>query len=113
MHELGILVEVVRSVEAIVRRERLTHVDELVLQIGELSAVIPAYVEQCWPAAAHGTTLEETRLRIEVLPANGRCGECGKVFGVVEHRRVCPDCGGLAVELLGGREFIIKQIVAC
>ena len=113
MHELGILVAVVRSVEAIVHEQQLTKVDTLVLQIGELASVVPHYIEQCYPAAVHGTLLEETLLRIEILPANGRCKACGKVFHVVSNHRICPDCGQDSWELLGGREFMIKEIVAC
>lgn len=112
MHELGILVEVVRQVEAIAEREQLTHIEALVLQIGEISPVVPYFVEQCYPAAVHGTLLEHTRLEIEVLPANGRCKICEKVYNVKAHRRVCPVCGQTSFELLGGREFMIKQMMA-
>lgn len=113
MHELGIIAEVVRVVEEIARKQQLTKVDTLVLQIGELSSVVPYFVEQCYPAASYGTMLEKTRLEIEVLPGNGRCRACGKVFNVLENHRGCPTCGGTAWELLGGREFLIKEIVAC
>ena len=113
MHELGIIAEVVRVVEDIARKQQLTKVETLVLQIGELSSVVPYYVEQCYPAASYGTLLENTRLEIEVLPANGRCNACGKVFNVIECQRTCPDCSGGGWELLGGREFMITQIVAC
>lgn len=113
MHELGIIAEVVRVVEDIAHKQQLTKVDTLVLQIGELSSVIPYYVEQCYPAASYGTMLENTRLEIEVLPGNGRCKTCGQVFNVLEHHRVCPGCGGTSLELLGGCEFMIKEIIAC
>lgn len=113
MHELGIIAEVVRVVEDIARKQNLTKVEALVLQIGELSSVIPYYVEQCYPAASYGTMLEHTRLEIEVLPGNGRCKTCGKVYNIVQNHRVCPACGESSYELLGGREFMIKEIVAC
>ena len=113
MHELGIIAEIVRIVEDIAHKQSLTKIDTLVLQIGELSSVVPYYVEQCYPAAAFGTMLENTRLAIEVLPANGRCSACGKVYNVLAQHRKCPACGGGAFELLGGREFMIKEIVAC
>ncbi len=113
MHELGIVAEVVRVVEGIAQKQNVTKIDTLVLQIGELSSVVPYYVEQCYPAAAYGTMLEHTRLQIEVLPANGRCKACGQVYNVVQNRRACPACHSGEAELLGGREFLIKEIVAC
>ena len=41
MHELGILVEIVRRVEAVVEQQGLTQVESLVLQIGEMASVVP------------------------------------------------------------------------
>ena len=112
MHELGIVAEIVRIVENIAREQHLTEVETLVLQIGEMSPVVPYFVEQCYPAASYGTMLESTRLEIEVLPANGRCSSCGKVFHVPSHQQGCPACGATEWELLGGREFMITEIIA-
>lgn len=113
MHELGVVCEVVRMVEEVAREQRLRQIATLVLQIGQLSPMIPDYVRQCYPAAADGTLLQDTKLEIEILPANGLCHGCGQVFNVVECRKICPRCGGEDWDLLGGREFNIKEIVAC
>lgn len=80
MHEIGVVMQVVESVNDIMRRNGLTRIQSLTLQIGELSSSIPRYVEACWPAAVGGTPLEEAALKIEVIP---------------------------------GREFLIKEIEAC
>ena len=113
MHELGIIIEVGQTVERIAREQNLTQIQRLTLQIGELSSVIPYFVEQCYPAAVDGTMLEQTELEIEVLPGNGLCKSCGKVFNLREHERTCPRCGARSWELLGGKEFNIKEILAC
>ena len=113
MHELGIVAEIVRVVEKLAQEQQLTTIDTLVLQIGELSSVVPYYVEQCYPAAAYGTMLEKTKLRMEVLPGNGRCRACGQVYNLLANRRKCPACGAVDAEVLGGREFLIKEIIAC
>lgn len=113
MHEAGVVIEVLRTVEEVVREQKLARVEAIVLQIGELSSMVPRYVEECFPAAAHGTPFEDTELRIEVLPANARCCGCGKVYPVVPSGGVCPRCGSERKEILSGREFMIKEIVAC
>lgn len=113
MHELGVMIEVIRTVEEFARENGLTKIDTLVLQIGELSSIIPRYVEACYPAAVDGTLLHETKLKIEILPGNARCTQCGKVYNLMQNDRACPDCGSREWELLGGREFMIKEIVAC
>lgn len=112
MHELGVVLEVLRTVEAVAEEQGLTRVESIVLQVGELSSMVPRYLLDCFPAAADGTIFQDTELRIETLPANARC-VCGKVFPLVTLKGVCPRCGGTAPELLGGKEFLIKEITAC
>jgi len=113
LHELGIVIEIVKTVEAFARDNGLTRIDTLVLQIGELSSVIPKYVEDCYPAAVESTMLAETGLKIEIMPGNALCGKCQKVFNVITCDKKCPACGNGDWELLSGKEFMIKEIVAC
>lgn len=112
MHELGVVIEVVKTVEEFAAANGISKIDTVVLQIGELSSMIPKYIEDCYPAAVDGTTMEDTKLRIEILPGNARCRDCGEVFNLLQHRSVCPACSGRAWELLSGKEFLIKEILA-
>ena len=111
MHELGVVMEVARVVEAFARENEVEEVNTIVLQVGELSSMVPKYIYDVYPAAVDGTMLEKTRLDIEIIPGNGRCGECETVFNVLENRAVCPNCQSTQFELLSGREFYIKEIV--
>lgn len=113
MHELGVLIEVIESVEKFSKANALTKIDKVVLQIGELSSMIPRYIEACYPAAVEGTMLEKTKLSIEILPGNGICKKCNKVFNLIENNNKCPKCSSKEWEILCGKEFIIKEIVAC
>ncbi len=113
MHELGVLFEVINKVEDVAKKNGLTKIDTLVLQIGELSSMIPRYIEACYPAAVDGTLLQETKLKIELLPGNGICKKCNKVFNLLGNNQQCPLCGGNDWELLSGKEFMIKEIIAC
>lgn len=112
MHELSIVMNVVQKVEAFARENGLTKVDTLVLQVGELSSMIPRYIEACYPAAVDGTSLQETKLRIEIMPGNGMCKGCNTVFNLPENHNTCPKCGGEQWEILSGKEFMIKEIIA-
>lgn len=113
MHELGVVFEVVKTVRNAVERNGLSKVDTIVLQIGELSSMIPKYIEACYPAAVDGTQFEDTKLKIEVLPANAICNGCNHVFGVLQNHSVCPECNNREWGLLSGKEFAIKEIIAC
>lgn len=68
MHELGIIMNVVKKVERVARENNVTTIETLVLQVGELSPVIPSFIEACYPAAIDGTLLEKTCL--ETVAAN-------------------------------------------
>ena len=111
MHELGIMFNVVKSVEKIATENGATKIDTLVLQIGELSPVVPEYIVACFPAASDGTMLQDTKLKIETIPGNGKCKDCGKVFNFIKSKTACPYCGGSEWELLSGKEFNIKEIM--
>ena len=113
MHELGVVIEVVNTVEGFAEKNGLTKIDTIVLQIGELSSMIPRYIESCYPAAVDGTLLQDTKLKIEILPGNALCKKCKKVFNIIEYNSKCPNCTSERWELLCGKEFMIKEIVAC
>lgn len=113
MHELGVVFEVIKKVEAIVKANGLTQVDTIVLQIGELSSMIPRYIEACYPAAVDGTMLEATKLKIEILPGKALCNDCKLEYNFNEQQMRCPTCGCERFALLGGKEFMIKEIIAC
>lgn len=112
MHELGILSAVIKTVVDIMAKEGLTAVEKIVLQVGELSGVLPHYVEECYPAAVYKTPLENTKLEMEVIPGIVRCNLCGEEFSAVQYNLKCPKCGSENLEALGGRDFIIKEIHA-
>jgi len=113
LHELGVVIEVVKTVENFAKKNGVTKIDTIVLQIGELSSMIPRYIEACYPVAVDGTLMQETKLKIEILPGNAICKKCDKVFNLIENKGKCPNCTSKDWELLCGKEFMIKEIIAC
>lgn len=107
------MAQVVKTVEKIAAENQLTVIDSLTLQIGEIVPVVPKYIEDCYPAVIDGTMLQETKLNIEILPANAICSDCKKVFHFPENNKSCPYCGCMKNEIISGKEFLIKEIVAC
>ena len=113
MHELGVVIEVVKTVEEFARINGLSEIDTIVLQVGELSSMIPKFLKDCYPAAVDGTAMESTKLEIEILPGNALCGNCKKVFNILKNKSLCPHCGSKEWEIVSGKEFMIKEITAC
>ena len=95
MHELGLVTHVVRAIEEIGKEEKLTEVASVTLEIGEVSGVIPDYLEDCWKYfRKRSELLKEAELKIETIPAVTICGDCQKTFSTLEYKKQCPHCGG-------------------
>lgn len=111
MHELGILINIIHTVENISVKNNLTKVASITLQVGELSSVVPRYLRECYPAATYKSELlHDTKLNIEILPANCICHKCKKVFSFIHNKQLCPVCGCSNSEIISGKEFLIKEI---
>lgn len=111
MHELSILVEVVKTVENICKEQQADKVAKIVLQVGELSAVVPEFLREYYPVVILDKPLfENSALEIETLPGEAACSNCGTVFNVIENKGFCPNCNSFEKELLCGKEFFIKEI---
>lgn len=112
MHELGIVYEVIKIVDDFVLENKLSYVEKIVLEIGELSQAIPRFIEECYPAAVSDTNYAQTKLEIIVEPADAICSDCQNTFNIIKHRKVCPCCNSQAFKLITGQAFNIKEIVA-
>lgn len=116
MHELGIVDHVCRQIEAIGQREGLSQVASVTLEIGEVSGVVPSYLESCWnwtvkkPEAG---ILQGANLICENIAAVTACEDCNRTYPTLEHGKQCPFCGGENTFLVSGNELNIKEIEAC
>jgi len=110
MHELGIVMEVVRVVEDLAKEQDIQTVETIVLQIGELSGAVPQFIEACYPAAVDGSFMEDTKLEIEIIPGNARCLQCQTIFNVLKAEGHCTNCASKDFEVLSGKDFLIKEI---
>ncbi len=115
MHELGVVFHVIRTVEEVARENALTEIRSVTLELGEVSAVIDTYLENCWKWAVANRTeiMKEAELIIEKLPAVTYCGDCRKTYETVAYGKICPYCGSGHTWLLQGNEFTIKEIEGC
>lgn len=112
MHELGLIYQVVKTVDSIKKEQDLVAVDSIILQIGEMSDVVPKFIEEAWQAAKETTDYISTELLVEIVPAVAKCMECGYEDGVKSFDLCCPKCSSQNLKIISGREFLIKEIVA-
>ncbi|NLH00929.1 MAG: hydrogenase maturation nickel metallochaperone HypA [Clostridiales bacterium] len=113
MHELGIVFNIIKTIEDVGEEHGLTQVSSVTLEIGEVSAIIPEYLIDCWKwAAAKSQLLKGSELKVITLKAFTYCENCGKSYPTVEYKKICPYCQSEDTYLLTGNEVNIKEIEA-
>ena len=111
MHEIGIVRQLLRTVTEFAREHEIREIHEVAVDCGELSLVIPEYVEELYPVVVKGSILEQAKLVIHMVPGLAECDDCDEIFNVVEHRGVCPNCGSFQKTVLSGKDFTIREII--
>ena len=71
MHELGVVFHVIKTVEEAAKENRLTEIEAVTLQIGEVSGVVESYLRNCWKWAVEKRSeiLKDSALVVEQIPA--------------------------------------------
>ena len=111
MHELGIVFYIIRDVKEAAREHGVEHVNAVVMNIGEVSTVIPEYLTDYWRwAADKEELLKGCQLRCNIIPAVTVCNACSEEYATVQFGKKCPRCGSEDTVLLRGNEVEIKEI---
>ena len=92
MHEIGVVRQVVHTIENFAAENGVTKVEEI------------------YPVATQGTILEGTKLVMNVIPGMAECDDCDEIFNVIEHEGYCPNCGSFEKTILSGKDFLIREI---
>lgn len=115
MHELGVVFQVIRTLESVAEDNHLTKIRSVTLEVGEVSGVVESYLCNCWNWAMkkQKELLRDAGLVVEVIPAVTYCGDCEKTYQTVVYGKICPYCGSEHTWLVRGNEFQIKEIEGC
>jgi len=110
MHELAITEGIINAAVPEAEKHGASRILEIRLKIGELSGVLPGYIQECFDIVSQGTIAQGARLVIERIPVTIRCLDCG-FEGVIDRKKIrCPQCGGAELKLIGGREYFVDSL---
>lgn len=112
MHELGIVYQIMKTVDSVMQEQGLTELDSVTLEIGEMRDIIPKFIEEAWQAVKQTTLYPDAEIKLEIVPARARCKKCGTLHDIKAIGFKCPICKSEELEIFSGREFEIKQITA-
>ncbi len=98
---------VLDAVMKVAKEKGAKRVKSVQIVVGNLLMLNPEQLKFCYDVITKGTIAEGSELEIEVVKANIKCTNCGKVFD--EYIGICDECGGiLSVE--GGKEMFLKRV---
>lgn len=112
MHELGIVYQIVKTVDDVMKENGLTELDTIVLDIGEMSDIVPRFITEAWSNVAPTTPYPNAKMELNIIPAIAECMDCHHKDSVRKLDFTCPKCNSLNFKIISGREFEIKQIIA-
>lgn len=110
MHEMGIVVSLVKMAEEYAIKNKAAKVLKVVLQLGEISGIEARYLSEFYPVVVEGTLLEGSELVIETIEASVFCTDCATTYNPMQSDLKCPNCGGENCDVIDGRGLFIKEI---
>lgn len=114
MHEMGTVLTVLDTADSIIEENGLSGVESVVLEVGEVSGILPEFLHKCWGfATSRSRYAKHAELVVEMLPAVTVCRDCGGEYETVTYGKTCPHCGSGNTVLKCGNEYNIREIVAC
>lgn len=84
MHELSIVTYVVKQVQEIAEKNNLTEIESVTLEFGEVSGIVPEYLEDCWNwYTKKEPIIQGTKFLYEIIPAVTWCDDCKQTYPTV------------------------------
>jgi len=120
MHEFSTALGIVETVKRVAKDHGATRVISIHLQVGDLTLLNHDQLRFGIEVASQGTIAEGAEVVIEALPVRIVCKQCG-AESTIENQSMlyellsamkCRKCGAVDVDIVQGRECIIKDIRA-
>ena len=111
MHEISVLTEAVNLVETIAKDNQVEEIGFITLEVGELCGYVPVFFEKYFPVVTENRPMfQNTELRIQTVKGQAICSECESLYNVMRNEGRCPKCGSREKKILGGQQFLVKEI---
>ena len=111
MHELSYIIDIVNTVSEEMENSKIKKVKKIIVDVGEMSGVVPYYLHKYYPEAVKGTKLNDTELETNMVEVLIKCEGCGNDYHPDKQNRYkCPKCGERKGSLLQGKGIQIKAL---
>jgi len=118
MHEFSTVMGIVENVLQLASEKGAIKVHRIDLDVGELTFLGLEQMKFSFDAVKEGTILQDAELRLNIVKAKIECPECGYIGSPPDveedHFTIpiiqCPKCNALRVDIIEGKDCIIKGV---
>ncbi|MDR3693882.1 hydrogenase maturation nickel metallochaperone HypA [Mucilaginibacter sp.] len=111
MHELSIVMGIIKIAEDHAKAADATVIDEIELDIGTMSGIDMDSMEFAWTQAIKGTMLNGTARKINSITAKAKCLDCDTEFEIKNYYDACPVCGEHLIDIVQGKELKVRSLL--
>ncbi|MDD5617099.1 MAG: hydrogenase maturation nickel metallochaperone HypA [Candidatus Methanoperedens sp.] len=118
MHKISIAGAIIDSVLDCAKKNDANKVEEVFIEIGELTALNPDQLTFIFETITKGTAAEGAKYDIKIVKPRIHCKKCS-YSGNIELFEIhhfflpvikCPECGDADIDIIAGRECCVKKI---
>lgn len=110
MHEMSIAQSLIEIIREEMAQNNALKLRTARIQVGQMSAIVPAALSFCFGVITEGTEMEGAELIVESVPLRGKCHQCGMEFNIEDYAFLCPSCGGQEIGIMSGQELALIEI---
>ena len=110
MHEASIALSILEKAKEIAENHGSTCINSITIALGGLSGIDSESLLFSFDAIKIDSPAEKAVLEIEEIPMKINCYDCKKNIILTDRFLICPECGSINIEVISGREMLIKEI---
>lgn len=118
MHEISIAGAIIDSVLECAKKNDAKKVEEVFIEIGELTALNPGQLKFIFETITKGTVAEGAKYDIKIVKPQINCRKCSYSGNIEFFEKLhfflpiikCPECNDADIDIIAGRECCVKKI---
>ena len=111
MHEISVLQRAVDLAEQTAIDNGIDKIAYITLEVGELSGYLPEFFTKYFDIVTENRPIfSDCELKMIRPRGEGLCLDCNAMYNIMANEGKCPKCGSRNKKVLGGQQFLLKEI---
>jgi hydrogenase nickel incorporation protein HypA/HybF len=110
MHERSLIRALLRQVQTVATENSAAQILSIRVRIGEFSGVEPDLLCSAFDDLVQDTSFRGAELKMERVPLEAACDQCGNQFRIERFHFQCVRCGSSRLSLRGGEELLLESV---